>query len=212
MTIGQRIKKYRSACGLSQVALADLVNVSKQTLYKYENDIITNIPSNKIEEIASVLHVDPSVLMGWDDDSSLKPFIESKDILPIKKHSFPMLGEIACGQPILANETFETYITTDMDISADFCLRAHGDSMINARIFDGDVVFIHKQDVVDNGDIAAVSIDDEVTLKRVYYYPEDQILRLQPENPQYAPKTYSGEELDHIHILGKAVFFQSTVR
>lgn len=211
MTIGQRIKKYRSACGLSQVALADLINVSKQTLYKYENDIITNIPSNKIEELASAFHIDPSVLMGWDDEDS-KSLVNYDGLTPIQKHSFPMLGSIACGEPIVANEKFDTYVVTDMDISADFCLTAQGDSMINARIFDGDVVFIRKQDTVQNGEIAAVAIDDEVTLKRVFYYPEDQSIRLQPENPQYATKTYSGEELDHIHILGKAIFFQSIVR
>ncbi len=84
--------------------------------------------------------------------------------------------------------------------------------MVGARIFPGDIVFIKKCQMVDNGDIAVVIIDDEATLKRVYYYPEQQVLKLLSENPSYAPFVYSGEELDHVHILGKAVWFQSIVR
>ena len=84
--------------------------------------------------------------------------------------------------------------------------------MINARIYDGDIVFIKKQDVVDNGEIAAVIISDEVTLKRVYYYPEENTLRLQPENPTYRPLVYTGADLKQVRILGKAVAFQSTIR
>ena len=97
----------------------------------------------------------------------------------------------------------------DMDIDADFCLTAKGDSMINARIYDGDIVFIKKMPIVDNGDIAAVIIDDEATLKRVYYYPEKNKLVLQAENPKYEPFVYLNEELEQIRILGKAVYFMS---
>ena len=84
--------------------------------------------------------------------------------------------------------------------------------MINARIFDGDIVFIRSQNSVDNGEIAAVIINDEATLKRVYYYPNEEKLILSPENPKYAPLVYIKEELNDIKILGKAVAFQSAVR
>ena len=83
--------------------------------------------------------------------------------------------------------------------------------MTGARIYDGDIVFIRSQSSVDNGEIAAVIINDEATLKRVYYYPENEKLVLNPENPKYAPLVYVGDELDSIKIIGKAVAFQSTV-
>ena len=121
-----------------------------------------------------------------------------------------MLGEIACGDPIYAEREYEAYVEASSDIQADFCLTAKGDSMINARIFDGDVVFIRQQPDVDNGEIAAVCIGDEVTLKRVYKYPNR--LELRPENPTHKVKSYEGEQLYNIRILGKAVAFQSYVR
>ena len=122
-----------------------------------------------------------------------------------------MLGEIACGEPIYTNEDFETFVEASMEINADFCLTAKGDSMIGARIHDGDVVFIKEQPIVDNGQIAAVIINDEATLKRWYYYPDKNKLVLTPENPKYEPLVYVGEELDTIRCLGKAVFFMSKV-
>ena len=115
------------------------------------------------------------------------------------------------GEPIYADEDKESYVMADMDINADFCLTAKGDSMINARINDGDIVFIRKMPMVNNGDIAAVIIDDEATLKRVYYYPEKNKLILSPENPEYEPLVYINEELNDIRILGKAVYFMSAL-
>ena len=123
-----------------------------------------------------------------------------------------MIGTTACGKPITANEEKELYVEAGAEIEADFCLRAKGDSMIRARIYDGDIVFIRKQSMVDNGEIAAVVIDDEATLKRVNYYPEKNLLILKAENPDYEDLVYTGEQLDHIIILGKAVAFQSDVR
>ncbi len=134
------------------------------------------------------------------------------NILPISTQKIPLLGSVACGQPIYAEEDKESYIVLGTNIKADFCLKAKGDSMIGARIHDGDLVFVRKQEMVDNGEIAVVLIGDEATLKRVYYYPESQKLMLQAENPSYAPFMYVGEELDQIRILGKAVAFQSDVR
>lgn len=104
-------------------------------------------------------------------------------------------------------ETFDA----GTNINADFCLKAKGDSMIGARIQDGDIVFIRKQSIVENGEIAAVIIDNEATLKRVYYEKDKNKLFLQAENPKYPPLSYEGEELDHIRILGKAIVFQSDV-
>ena len=122
-----------------------------------------------------------------------------------------MLGEIACGEPIYAEEEHETYFAADSSLDADFCLRAHGDSMTGARIYDGDIVFIRSQSSVDNGEIAAVIINDEATLKRVYFYPEEGKLVLSPENPRFAPLVYVKDELNSIKIIGKAIAFQSSI-
>ncbi len=134
------------------------------------------------------------------------------NILPITTQKIPFLGSVACGQPIYAEEDKESYIVLGTNIKADFCLRAQGDSMIDARIHDGDIVYVRKQEAVDNGEVAVVLIGDEATLKRVYYYPDKQKLLLQSANPKYEPFIYVGDELDQIRILGKAVAFQSDVK
>ena len=103
------------------------------------------------------------------------------------------------------------YVEALSDLHVDFCLQAKGDSMINARIKDGDIVFIRSQPEVNNGEIAAVAIGDTATLKRVYYYPEKNQITLQAENPAFPPLTYVGAELEEIRILGKAVAFQSNL-
>ena len=133
------------------------------------------------------------------------------NIFPLDKKKIPLLGDIACGEPIYASEDRESYVMSGTDINADLCLRAKGDSMIGARILDGDIVFIKKTPTVNNGEIAAVIIGDEATLKRVYYYPKKGKLILQAENPKYEPLVYIGEELNEIRILGKAIAFQSDV-
>lgn len=212
-TIGKRIKDLRcNRLGMSQVSFADALGVSKQTLYKYENGIITNIPSDKIEEIAKICGVSPAYLMGWEDSS--KSFsIDNLLSLP-KTKKVPLLGTISCGKPILANENVENYIDMDADIHAHFALRCKGDSMINARILDGDIVYIHKQDRVENGEIAAVLIDgcetSEATLKRVYINKDK--IRLCAENPSYKDLVFFENEMNKVRIIGKAVAFLSDVK
>lgn len=211
MTIGKRIKQLREDKGLTQEDIAKKIGVAIQTIYKYENEIVTNIPLDKLEKIAKALQTTPAYLMGWEKDAAPTPDPFSfSNIQPIKKHRIPLLGEIACGEPIFADEDFEGFI--ESDIEADFALRCSGDSMTGARIMDGDIVLIKKQDMVENGEIAAVIIENEATLKRVYYYPKDGKLILNPENPAYAPLVYVDEELNQIRILGRAVAFYSRVR
>ena len=209
MNIGDRIKELRISSQMSQQELADKLNVAKQTVYKYENGIVTNIPSDKIEIMASLFHVPPQSIMGWDDSPSSPSDLEElyekyPNIKPIKKVKIPMLGKIACGEPTFADEEHEAYIETDGHINADFCLTCAGDSM-EPKLMNGDIVFIRKQPEVNDGQIAAVLIEDEATLKRVYYDKANNILQLIAENPKYKPLVYSGPELDQIHILGLAV-------
>ena len=203
--IANRLKTLRKSKRMTQDELAAALGTSKQTIHRYENGIITNIPPEKVEKLATALGTTPSELMGWD--AGVMP----DGAMPISSKKLPILGEIACGNPIFANEEHESYVSADGNLNADFCLVAHGDSMIGARIYDGDIIFIRSQVTVNNGEVAAVIINDEATLKRVYYYPEEEKLILSPENPRYAPLVYIGEELSSIKIIGKAVAFQSNV-
>ena len=202
----ERLKTARKNKGFSQKALAAELYISQQAYAKYETGTATPNPE-MLKKIADKLDTTVGYLVG--EDFTLPKY---DNIFPIEKKKFPLLGEIACGKPIFADEDKESYIEAGTDIKADFCLKAKGDSMINARILDGDIVFIRQQPIVDNGEIAAVIIEDEATLKRVYYYPEQGKLILNPENPKYEPLVYVKEELDQIRILGKAVAFQSVVK
>ncbi len=129
-----------------------------------------------------------------------------KNYVPYNPVKVPFLGEIACGEPIYANQEYDSYVITDEGIHADFCIRAKGDSMINAGIDDGDIVFIRRQSYIDNGSIAAVAIDDTVTLKR--FYQSDTTVTLVAENPAYAPIIHDFTDGKSIYILGKAVAVQ----
>lgn len=203
MTIGERIKLRREELNMTQDDLAKKLNYkSRSSINKIELGLY-NLKQSKIKMIADALETTPAYIMGWEEPNTYTS--------PISVQSFPLLGNIACGNPLFADENIETYVEATTKVKADFCLRAKGDSMVNARIYDGDIVFIRKQDTVENGEIAAVIIGEEATLKRVFYYPEDSKLVLQAENPKYEPFVYVGQELNTIKILGKAVAFQSDV-
>ncbi len=211
--IGTLIKERRIELGMTQDDLAEKTGYkTRSSINKIEKGC-NDLPRNKIELFAKALNVPQAYFLSDDrQDITLEDLCEKySNIRPISMKRFPLLGEIACGEPIFASEDKNNYVMADMDISADFCLRAKGDSMINARIYDGDLVFIREMPMVDNGDIAAVIIDDEATLKKVYYYPEKSRLVLFPENPVYEPFVYTGEELNSIRILGKAVYFMSSL-
>ena len=206
--LANKLKEMRKAKGLTLESLAEKVGTSRQTIHRYENGTISNIPPEKVVLLAEALDTTPTRLMGWDEQEEFPTF---DNIIAITTKRLPILGDIACGEPIYASEEYESYAVTDASLDADFCLRAKGDSMSGARILDGDIVFIRSQSSVDNGEIAAVIIGDEATLKRVYYYPSDEKLILSAENPKYAPLVYVGEELNQIKIIGKAISFQSRI-
>ena len=144
--------------------------------------------------------------MGWTDD--VNKSISNINFVN-KRKKVPLLGKIACGEPILAEENWEELILLPDYVDADFALRCEGNSMIDARINDGDIVYIKSQSQVDNGSIAAVLIDNEATLKR--FYKKDDKVILQPENKEYEPFVYAGEEINDIRIIGKATYFLSKV-
>ena len=205
--LGEKIKFLRKSKRMSLEQLAELIGTSRQTVHRYENGVISNIPHDKIEALARALDVSPASLMGWDNKNEISSFnnITSLAADGVKTKKLPLLGNVACGEPIFASEEQDYYATVGADMGADFCLKAKGDSMINARIFDGDTLFVKKQDSVDDGEIAVVLIDDEATVKRVYFDRENGILTLIPENPTYKPMRYTGSKLNRIRILGKVV-------
>ena len=203
--MNRRIKERRLALNLTQEELAQRLGLQKSAIAKYESGRVENIKRSVLAKMAEILECSPTYLMGWDDE---QPFAPSySNIFPLQRTRFPLLGPIACGEPIFCNEDRESYVEAGTDIHADFCLKARGDSMTGARIMDGDIVFIQKDAELVSGQIYAVAIDDEATLKRVYYDEATQELRLLAENPKYPTMVYTGEKLDHVHILGESDCF-----
>lgn len=206
-----RLRELRKQKGLTQKEMSKLFNVGQSTYCYWEKGDFE--PSfDMLQKLSEYFEVTVDYLLGNSDKSNPPTIFDAyHDIRPVARRRIPMLGEIACGKPIYANEDRESYVEVGTDLNVDFCLTARGDSMIGARIKSGDIIFCRSQDMVNNGEIAAVVIGDEVTLKRVYYYPEKKKLVLQAENPKYEPFVYVNEELDDIHIIGKAVAFQSDI-
>ena len=206
--IGERIKELRKKSSLTQKELSLKVNKSESSVRMWELGL-SEPDIDTLNILSDIFSVPTDYIIGKSPslDITTIPGI----FIPNKK-KLPMFGKIACGEPIYADESFEGYIEVEDCVNADFCLRAKGDSMIGARIMDGDIVIVKRQDMVNNGEIAVVLIGDEATLKRAYFYPEKNKLVLNPENPKYEPLVYIGEELNSIRILGKAVAFQSVIR
>lgn len=198
------LKQRRKELGLTLAQIADHMGVAEATVQRWESGNIKNIRYEKIGKLAEILQVNPASFMGWGESNGSLP---SNIIALPKTYTVPLVGTIACGQPIWAVEEADEVVEVPESVCADFALRCRGDSMINARIFDGDIVYIRKQPEVENGQIAAVRIDDEATLKRVKLFPDKIVL--EPANPMYEPLVYRGEEINQIEILGKAVAFTS---
>lgn len=224
MTIGEIIKQYRKENGLSQREFAKRCGVSNGYISMIEIGVNPStgeapMPSlTALKGIAKGMNTTLQNLFSLADDLDIDisgisarvtyptpEEFEKYGLRPITKKRVPLLGNIPCGEPKYADEDIECYVEIGNDVKADFCLRAKGDSMIGARIHDGDLVFIRSTPLVDNGQIAAVIIDDEATLKRVYYYPENNMIILKPENSKYKDLIYLGDQLETVRILGLAV-------
>lgn len=207
--LGKKVRELRQSLGLSQEELATAMNYKgKSSINKIEMGI-NDIPQSKIVLLANALHVTPAELLS--DQTTVKPdYSHIRNVLPMPEmKKLPLVGGIACGTPILAEQNIEDEIDVPSHIKADFVLRCNGDSMINARINDGDYVCIRIQPDVDDGQIAAVLIGDSATLKRVYHQKNG--VTLMAENPKYSPMVYIGEECEDIRIMGKAVAFISEI-
>ena len=204
--LNDRIKEQRLKRGLTLLQVADFLGVKEATAQRYESGEIKNIKHETIVQLAELFHTTPAYLMGWEDDNAdvfSIPNIEP----PPKTYQVPRVGTIACGTPITAIQNIDTYDDVPDYIHCDFTLLCKGDSMIDARINDGDVVYIKQQSDVDSGEIAAVLIDNEATLKRVYKKTNRIILRA--ANIKYDDLEYEDEQLNEIRILGRVVGFTS---
>lgn len=210
----KNIKERRLELGLSQDELAKRTGyTSRSSIAKIEKGAV-DLSQTKIKLFADALQTTQAELMGWDENTLPKIqelIVDIPNIIPLPQtKKVPLLGKIACGEPITAVENLDGFAEAPDWVNTDFALTCKGDSMIDARVFDGDTVFIRQQPEVENGEIAAVLIDGEATLKRVYYQRGKIIL--QPENKNYEPLVYVNEEVLDVKILGKAVYFLSKVK
>lgn len=211
MNIYDRIKHLRLQRNLSQQELAELVGYKTASAINKIELGLRDINQTKVKKFAEALNTTTNYLINGDVNNDIDVF-SIKGIIPLPKtRKVPRLGKIACGEPILAEENYEDYDDVPEEIKCDFTLICDGDSMINARIQDGDVVYFREQSQVENGEIAACLVDGEfetkATLKRFYKY-DDKII-LQAENPKYQPFVYVNEEMNKVRIIGKAVGFTS---
>ena len=208
--INTLMRNRRKELGLTMKDVAKAVGVSEATVSRWESGNIANMGRDKINALSKVLNLSPISIMGISDD--IDDFLElPSNIIPITKvRRIPVIGKIACGTPILAVENVTDNILLPDYVQADFALICQGDSMINAKIDNGDTVYIRKQNVVENGEIAAVLIGEDVTLKKVFLSKD--LLKLVPANDDYEPFIYSAEEAENIRIIGKAVAILKNIK
>ena len=206
MTIGEKIKLLREKHGMTQLELARAVGVSDKAVSTWENDI--NVPRmGVIQKIASYFNVSKAYLV--EDDATESPALPP-NLAPISKmphHRVRMVGAVAAGVPILADEEYDVYV--DAPEKADYALRIEGDSM-EPTYLDGDVIYIREQPNVDDGRVAVVLVDDSATLKHVYH--ERDGLTLISDNHAYPPMRVSFADHDVIRILGVVVGYTRMYR
>lgn len=203
MTVGEKIKTLRKSIGLTQTELGQRVGVQKNAVSKWECGRVEDIPTSTIKQLASLFDVPASYLIDDDAQEVHHPALSP---LPRMKR-WQVIGGTACGSPI-HKEIEEETVLAPADIDADRVFRCVGDSMINARIFDGDIVFVKTGEYVEDGQIAVVRIGEEYTLKRIFRGPD--YLELRAENPMYKTQVIRGEQ-ENAEIVGKAVHFLSRV-
>lgn len=207
---GSILKNLRTSRGITQGELAAMLDVSRSTVGMYETggrepDFET------MEAIADIFNVDMDYLMGRTQVERKHPITPPAQKIPPgfsplpEMVQVPLIGTIACGTPITAEQNVKSYIGVPAAWRADFALECHGDSM-SPTICDGDVVCIRSQPEVEQGQIAAVRIGEEATLKHCYY--QNGVVQLIADNPAVCPPMlYTGQQLEEIKVEGLAVGF-----
>lgn len=212
-TFAQRLREGLDLRGMKQIELATRSGISKYSISHYLKGDWEG-KQDAVYELARALNVSEAWLMGYDvpaERSAPKVSVQldKKPTIPPgfmplpKMRKVPLIGAIACGDPITAIQNREGDVNAPVDMRCDFALKCQGESMIGAGIHDGDVVYIRIQPEVENGEIAAVRIGEEATLKRVYLHSD--YIELRPENPAFESIIRRREEMNDVQIEGKAV-------
>ena len=195
----RNLRNYMDNKNINTMDLSKILNIAYSTVSDWVKG--NSYPRiDKIEMLANYFNIEKSDLI--EDKSNLSNI---PGVIPVKKIiKIPILGHIQCGKPVMSVENYEGYFPADPEIiNSDFCLYADGDSMIDAGIHEGDLVFFKQTPQVENGTIAAVLVDDTTTLKR--FYRKDNQIILQPENKSYSPIIINLDESSNIRILGEMV-------
>ena len=196
--LSTRVRLRREQLGLSQQELARRMGYrSRSSITKLEKGI-NDLPQSKVEELAQALETTPAALLGLGAPCACPPGFEP---LPAMVQ-VPLIGSIACGTPIMAEENIERMVCVPAKWRATFTLTCEGSSM-EPKIHDGDLVAIRSQPTVENGEVAAVRIEGEATLKRVYLH--ESFIELRAENPAFESIILTREEMNTVTIEGKAV-------
>lgn len=199
----KNLKRYMSKNDVDRNELSKHLNIAYTTLSDWIN--AKKYPRiDNIEILANYFNIDKSDLIespGIKIREDMKPLLKYTLRQVSHKTAVPLIGTIAAGTPILAEQNIERYFDIDTSIHCDFCLRIQGDSMIDVGIHNDDIVFIRQQPTLEVGEIGAIQIGDEATLKR-FYKTNDSII-LQPANADYLPQIYTSDS--EIRILGKLV-------
>lgn len=200
--MGNYLTDRRLELGYTQKEIAEMVGVTEATISRWESGIIANMRRDKIKLLADALRTTPNFIMTGEQESSPLPF----DAVPYNPtHKIPLLGRIAAGLPLYAEQNIEGYVWTERNHGGEyFALRVDGDSMNGAKIDDGDIIIIRVQPDVEDGAIAAVLVDDEATIKRYHRNQDTVILSPQSTNPAHQPQIYGLRE-HSVRILGKVV-------
>lgn len=199
----ERLEEALYLRDMTPAELSRATGIGEGAISQYRKGICKAAQRN-LEKISQALSVPIPWLMGVSDERT--PPIPT-DLIPASFGKIPLVGQIACGTPILAQEHIEDYVDLPKHIRADFALSCKGDSMIDAGIQNGDIVYIRAQSIVENGQIAAVMVDGgEATLKR--FYSDKNTVQLIAANPKYPPMIFIDEDIENrIRILGLAVAF-----
>lgn len=205
MSIKDILKDRRLELQLTLEDVAKRVGVSPATISRWESGDIANMRRDRIAALAEALQISPAVIMGWDVDTTLPPGAHRPQFKKV-----PMLGYAAAGQPLEDLNQDTPYYDVDNKYDVDFCITVRGDSMIDANINDGDIVFIKSMPEVPNGRIACVEIDNEkICLKR--FYKSGKTISLASANSKYAPMFFTEDNCENIKVLGLAVLRQSEI-
>ena len=220
MILGDLIKNYRREHSCSMEQFAKISGLSKAYISILERNVNPVNGKPVIPSLETIKSVSQAIGMDFNDVISMldgnqpvslkeeknvsKPI--PKGFVPVPEMvQVPLIGAIACGTPILAEQNIKSYVGVPAAWRADFALECHGDSMA-PTICDGDVVCIRSQPEVEQGQIAAVRIGEEATLKHCYY--KNGVVQLIADNPAVCPPmVYTGPELEDIEVEGLAVGF-----